>query len=78
LRTQGKNKQALLLSVLISVASFGAFAADGIFEYKVIEFKKENAKTSPEVEALLNRLGAEGWELVELSPMGAAILKRKK
>ena len=68
----------LLLAIGIMVTHVQAAEAAGKFEYKTIALKQAGVKGPAELEVLLNKLGAEGWELIEINMMGVAILKRQK
>jgi len=78
-RLQSHFKPTFFLSTVLVLASVNTSAIEAIFEYKLVELRKVNVKTTPEIEKLLNQFGAEGWELIEINSLaGTAILKRKR
>ncbi len=75
LRARSLGAAALLAASFI-LCPAPAVARDK-FQYLVVDLAKAEAGTPTQLEALLNRLGAEGWELVQ-SAAGMAIFKREK
>lgn len=72
----GKNTGVRILMGCSMVLLFatGLEAKPIVWEYRVI-----TVNITPRVlEATLNANGAEGWELVEITPKGVAIFKRPK
>ena len=47
-------------------------------EYKVVSLEQAHIQGAEQLQALLNTLGAEGWELIEIDTKGDAIMKRQK
>jgi hypothetical protein len=68
---------AALFAATLALCSPPAVARDK-FQYLVVDLAKADAGTPAQLEALLNRLGADGWELVQSSATGIAIFKREK
>ena len=68
---------AALVAATLALGAAPAVARDK-FQYLVVDLAKADAGTPAQLEALLNRLGAEGWELVQSSATGVAIFKREK
>ena len=66
-------KKFLLALILVLVFSFGAYAK-GKYEYKIVPLgsltslqkSKDAATRTAQVEELLNKYGAEGWEVSEI------------
>ncbi len=69
---------AALLAAILALLSAPTVAAKDKFQYLVVDLTKAEAGTPAQLEALLNRLGAEGWELVQSNAAGVAIFKREK
>ncbi len=67
-------KKFLLALSLVLCFSCGAFAANVKYEYKVVPLgsltslqkSKEAVTKTAQVEELLNKYGAEGWEIAEI------------
>lgn len=66
-----------LLAIASAILLFTSCAHAAVkFEYKVISLEQAHVQGAAQLEALLNKLGSEGWELVEIDVAGDAILKR--
>ncbi len=67
-------KKFLAFMILVSCLAFPAHAENVKYEYKVVSLgsltslqkSKEAVKKTEQVEELLNKYGAEGWELSEI------------
>ena len=74
------RKRSYLNAVTVSIAllflSVSCVQAAPKFEYKVV--LTANLGSSDEYEQLLNQLGNDGWELIEVSAHGWAVFKRPK
>ncbi|MBU1405202.1 MAG: DUF4177 domain-containing protein [Proteobacteria bacterium] len=66
----------IILAVTLAGSSVLTAEAAAKFDYKAVDLKK--VMTPQQLEVILNQLGAEGWELVEINGAGLAILKRQK
>ncbi len=69
--------RAVVLAATLALACLPAVARDK-FQYLVVDLTKAEAGTPAQLEVLLNRLGADGWELVQSNAAGVAIFKREK
>lgn len=68
----------VVLAVTLAGSSVLTAEAAAKFDYKAVDLKKADIRTTQQMEAILNQLGAEGWELIEINLNGVAILKRQK
>ena len=68
----------VVLAVTLAGSSILTAEAAAKFDYKTVDLKKADIRTTQQMEAILNQLGAEGWELIEINLNGVAILKRQK
>lgn len=76
-RTVRASCAAVFMATALALACLPAVARDK-FQYLVVDLAKADAGTPTQLEALLNRLGADGWELVQSNAAGVAIFKREK
>lgn len=67
-----------LLAATLVVSTIPTAQAMTRWEYKTMELKSVNATTPQQLELLLNQLGQEGWNLIEIGANGVAIFKREK
>ena len=70
---------AVLLAIALEISPVSNALAAPKFEYKPISLDTAGVKNEKDLEDFLNKLGADGWELVEINVMrGTAIFKRQK
>lgn len=71
-------RSTLCTATLTAFIVFGPTTALAIgkVEYSVVDLDASKVRKAAQLEALLNKLGAEGWELVETNMRGMAVFKR--
>ena len=70
-----------IVAIALAVSLFTSCAQTAAkFEYKVIPLTDANRNLvgAAQLEAILNKLSSDGWELIQIDIEGHAILKRAK